>query len=135
MPKIRRYFRAHPNHLLLLDAGGALFTTFVLFVMSVFCSAWVGIPATILEYLSLIACIICLYSTGSCLLVRRKFPTFILIAGLLNILYCVATIGVMYHYRSDLSFYGAAYFIAEVLVIFLLIQLEVKVAAAILNHN
>lgn len=124
---------AHPRILFVIDAAGALLTAFLIGIVWLKFQQYIGMPAAVLKMLAIIAFIIGLYSTGCFLLVKNSWPSFIKAIAIANGLYSVLTLCLLGIYYPVLSIIGIIYFLVEIVIISLLICLEFKVRAAVLQ--
>lgn len=131
MNKLITYFSEKPKTLFLIDSIGACMTAFSLFVIMRPFSAYLGMPATVLSYLSAIAICFGMYSMTCFLFLKTRTAPFIRLISIANILYCVLTTGLLINYAPSLSLLGTIYFSTEILIICLLSYIELRVAAKI----
>lgn len=129
--KLIKQLSAHPKKLFLLDSVGALITAFLLFVVLRNLNEYVGIPETILTFLSLIAACICIYTTACFFVIKANYTTFILGNGFANLLYCILTFGLVLYYHPRLTTFGLVYFVGEITIIVGLVYIEFNVATEI----
>jgi hypothetical protein len=115
-----------PKTLFLIDGLGALLTAFILMAVLKPYHEYIGMPRPVLTWLSLIAVCFCLYSITCSFLVKTNERLFIGIIITANLLYCLLTTGlVLYHY-SNLTVLGVTYFLAEIIVIVVLVFFELN---------
>ena len=122
-----------PRILFLVDSVGALFTTLSLFVVLRTFHELIGMPVSVLTYLSILSAFFCLYSAACFLFLKRYWVPFIWIIGTANFLYCVLTLGLVLVYYSQLSGLGVAYFLGEIMIVGILVYIEFRVAKAIMK--
>lgn len=122
------YFSRKPRTLFLLDGLGAALTTFSLFFILRHYSVYFGMPAPILTYLSVIGLVYCVYSMSCYFLLKDYWTPYLRIIGISNFLYCILTMTLLYSYYNGLTRIGLAYFLAEMLIIALLVYVEIRVA-------
>ncbi len=120
-----------PKTLFLIDSVGALLTTFFLFVVLRNSNEYIGMPITVLTYLSVIAACLCIYSTVCFFYLKGKWTPYIRGISVANLLYCVLTMGLLIVYYPQLKIAGIAYFVLEIVIIFGLVCIELSIAAAI----
>lgn len=125
------YLTNKPKILFLIDALGAMLTTFLLFVVFRNFNEYIGLPKTILSLLSAISMCFCLYSTVCFLYLKTNWTLFIRIISYANLLYCVLTIGQLITYTSIITTLGIIYFSTEGIIVCLLVYIELKVATKI----
>jgi hypothetical protein len=122
------YFSRNPRTLFLLDGLGAVLTTFSLFFVLRNYYDYFGIPANILTYLSVIGLVYCAYSMACYCLLKDYWTPYLRIIGISNFLYCILTTMLLYAYYKGLTRIGLTYFLAEILIIMLLVYIELRVA-------
>lgn len=122
---------AKPRILFLVDGMGALLTTFSLFVVLRTFYEFIGMPVSVLTYLSFISAAFCIYSAACFLFLKRNWATFIMGIGIANLLYCVLTLGLVLVYYQPLTALGIAYFLGEIMIVGVLVYIELHVAMAI----
>ena len=124
-----------PKTLFLIDSLGAVFTGFILFVIMRQHNEYIGMPKTVLTYLSLIAVCFCIYSGACYLFLKDRWTAFIRLIGVANLLYCGLTIGLLIKYYSLLTIIGTTYFLIEILIICGLSYVELNVATEIKKRD
>lgn len=121
-----KHFLREPKNIFLLDSSGALLTTILLYFVLRNFNEFFGLSKNVFELLSMLALIFFIYSINCYFFVKRNWKSFLKIICMANILYCVLTLGIIiYHYQS-ISFFGIAYFLAEIVVITGIVHLEIK---------
>lgn len=122
-----------PKTLFLSDSLGAFFTAFFLFVVMRNLNQYFGMPTTIITYLAITASLFCIYSATCFLFLKECWALCIKSIGIANLLYCGLTIGLLIKYYSSLTVLGTTYFLLELLIIYGLSYIELKVAREINN--
>ena len=124
---MKHYFSKHPNLLFALDAGGALLSATLLYLLLYLHPARFGLALPLVVMLVIIALLLGSYSLFNSLFSKKsvKFRLRTVIAG--NVLYCVLTLCISIIQRQQLKGLGLLYLFLEVLVILVLVQLEIKV--------
>ncbi len=117
--------------LFLIDCVGAFLSAFFLFVIMAQFSKYFGMPKTILTYLAAIAVCFCIYSTACFLFLKRPWSHFIKFIGIVNLLYCTLTLGLLIKYYPLLTKIGTMYFLVEIAIIGMLGYGELHVAKKI----
>lgn len=112
--------------LFLIDAAGACLTALLLSQLLARFESIFGMPVHILYSLTAIAVFFSIYSISCYLLVERNAATFLKLIASANLLYCILTFGLIILHASTLTPFGFAYFIGEIMVIFMLVWLEFK---------
>nr|WP_255737165.1 hypothetical protein [Cognataquiflexum nitidum] len=117
----------------LVDSVGALLTTLSLFVVLRTFYELFGLPVSVLTYLSFISAAFCLYSAACFLFLKGNWVPFIWVIGIANSLYCVLTLGLVLVYFPQLTAFGVAYFLGEIMIVAVLVYIEFLVAMAIMK--
>jgi hypothetical protein len=126
MYELIRKFAQKPKTIFLVDGFGALVTAFLLLVMMSKFEAYFGMPVTALRYLCIIATLFCLYSFACYYWVRNHWQPYLRAISIANTLYCCLTIGLIIYHYSSLTILGIAYFVAESIIICILVYVELK---------
>ena len=121
MEKIINRLLTKPKMLFLTDALGAMLTVFLLFA--------------VLIYLSIIAAVFCIYSSACFFFLKGNWAPFIRAISYANLLYCMLTSGLLLVYYPVLTAPGIAYFLAEIVIVFGLVYIELRVAAAVSQNR
>ncbi|GAB3416145.1 hypothetical protein [Niabella aquatica] len=133
--KIINYLTSKPKTLFLIDGLGAMLTTLLLFVVLRNFNEYFGVSKTILTFLSAISMCFCLYSTACFFFLKANWTPFIRVISYANLLYCVLTVGLVITHNSFISTLGIVYFLAEVIIVCLLVYIELKVATAVKQNR
>jgi hypothetical protein len=120
-----------PRILFLVDSVGALLTTLSLFVVLRTFHELIGMPLSVLTYLSILSACFCLYSAACFLFLKRNWVPFIRVIGIANLLYCVLTMTLVLVYFHQLTAFGIAYFLGEIMIVGFIVYIELQVAKAI----
>ena len=129
--KLINHLIEKPKTLFLIDSLGAVLTGFILFVIMRQLNEYIGMPKTVLTYLSFIAICFCIYSTACFLFLKERWTPFIRLIGVANLLYCALTVGLLIKYHSLLTIIGTICFLIEIVIICGLSYLELNVATEI----
>ena len=129
MASLLQRLTTNPKDFFFVDGIGAWLSAFLLsMVLANFIPVF-GMPLHILTVLALIAGFFAFYSFGCYFFLKHNWRPFLKGIAIANLLYCCFTIGlVLYHY-AKLTFLGVAYFLAEILVISVLIFIEFKLSS------
>ena len=122
------YFSRNPRILFFLDGLGAGLTTCCLFFVMRNYLQYFGMPSNILTSLSIVGLVYCCYSFSCFFLIKENWQLFLRIIAIGNFLYCVSTIILVYLNYSYLTLLGMTYFLAEIIIIVGLLNLEWRVA-------
>jgi hypothetical protein len=128
---IIKHLQEKPKTLFLIDSLGAVLTIFFLFVILRNFNEFFGVPKTTLTYLSVIAACLCIYSTTCFFTLKDNWIPFIRGISIANLLYCIFSVGLIAFNFNLLTIIGAVYFVAEIVVILVLVYVELSVATAI----
>ena len=116
-----------PKQIFLLDSMGALLTASILFSIAIAFPTFLGMPAHILFMLAAIAFTFAVYSFRCFYFISTNWRRYLMAIMIANATYVVATGGLVYHFYNSITLWGLFYFIAEIVVILLLLVLEYKV--------
>jgi hypothetical protein len=125
--KLIRRLAREPRKLFLLDGIGAMVSFFALVLIEEFFSDLFGMPKSTLTFLAGIAVCLFAYSTLCFLLLKKNYAPYSLGITLANSAYCLLTMGLTAYFYSQLTALGVAYFILEIIVIFILVYTEWRV--------
>lgn len=128
MNKIVSHFIRNPKQLFGIDATGAFITVVLLFAVLKKNGLYLGLPDRIVLYLLGISLCIFGYSLLCWLTVTKKQKLFIVVTGIINLLYCLLTFGLIIGYCSEITVLGMFYFCFEIIIIFFLACIELKTA-------
>jgi len=113
----------------LLDCVGALLTALMLALVLARFEPLFGMPSKVLYILAAVACAFATYSGFCYFFVARNWKPYLQLIALANLAYCLATFGLVLHYRHTLSALGWVYFGVEITVIGLLVHRELICAS------
>jgi hypothetical protein len=116
------------KQLFLADGLGAILTATLLSQVLARWPSLFGVPASVLYVLAGIAACFALYSLSCYFMLRERHGFYLRIIATANTLYCLATLGLMVS-LPGISWLGIAYFIGEIIVILLLVNVEFRTAA------
>lgn len=122
------YILERPKRLFLIDGIGAGWTGSVLLFFVGQKPDLFGLPKQEVHLLAAIAFLYSVYSIGCYFLVKSRWRPFIKIIAFANQLYCVATLLLLFSNFSSITALGWGYFSIEIMVIFILSQLELKIS-------
>ena len=113
-PTLIQHLISHPKKLFLLDAAGAVFSAFMLYVVL---KDFSGMPARVLNQLAAIALFCAVYSFSCYAFVKSKWKNFMRFLSVLNGCYCVLTLVLIVIHFTTIHPAGIIYFIAEIAII------------------
>ena len=118
----------------LVDACGALVSAIIIGLVLPRVVSLIGLPIPTLQILAAIALTSAAYSF-SCYWIlppaRRLLATIII--G--NLLYCVLTASILVTRFDEMTMWGILYFVAEILIIFSLVAVELNVFRKMINYH
>ncbi len=128
-------FSAYPRLLFLIDAFGALLSAFLLGIILVKFEYIFGIPIPVLYFLASLPCFFAIYDFFCYFQIKKNPGIYLKIIAMVNIGYCLISLGLaIYHYQS-LSFFGWAYILLEVFIVLFLATIELKTAQYLVKNN
>ena len=119
-------FIEKPKNIFLIDGFGAFLTAFLLFFVLRTFNSFFGLSKITLEYLSILALVLSVYSFSCFLLITNNWKSYLKIICIANILYCILTFAIIIYYYQSISVLGVTYFLGEIIIIFGIILLEIK---------
>jgi len=117
-----------PKNLFLIDALGALISAIMLAVVLVQFEPFFGMPKMTLYYLGAIAGGFVGNSLAGYIRFPKGWRTHLKAIAIFNLLYCAATLGLLFYEYEQLTVWGIAYFAGEILLVITLAIWEWKVA-------
>ncbi len=116
----------NPRKLFLIDGLGALLSAFLLGVVLVELEAVFGIPRPTLYVLALLPCFFAVYDFYCYRKKGADIGPFLKGIAIMNISYCLLSIGLaVYHYQR-ITYFGWAYILIEILIVMTLARLELR---------
>jgi ABC-type long-subunit fatty acid transport system fused permease/ATPase subunit len=131
MNKIVNTFIKKPSLLFLTDAIGAFTTSFLLFVVLRNLDTYFSMPDAILKVLAAVAAVFFIYSISCFFLLKEKWAFFIKIIMVLNMLYCLTTLGILMLNYSALTLFDLLHFLGEIMIISTLVVIEFRTSLAL----
>jgi hypothetical protein len=105
------------KQLFLLDGSGAVLSAFFLGVVLRQLEPIFGMPVDTLTILALLACAFACYSWSCFFLVTNKWPSFLRVIMVVNVLYACLSLFLVYRHFADLTILGVVYFVLELIVL------------------
>lgn len=121
--------RENPKQLFLLDGFGAILSAFLLGVVLVQLESTFGMPREVLYPLALAACGFAIYDFICYFRITKNWKPFLIGIAIINLIYCIISIGLMIQHYPQLTTLGVLYFCGEIVILFVLIGIELKVAS------
>ena len=131
MNKIVDIFIKKPSLLFLTDAIGAFTTSFLLFVVLRNLDTYFSMPDATLKILAAVAAVFFIYSISCFFFLKEKWAFFIRIIMILNMLYCLSTLGLLLLNYSSLTVFDLIHFLGEVMIISALVMIEFRTSQAL----
>lgn len=118
-----------PKILFLIDGIGALVSALFLGVVLVRLEDKIGMPENVLYLLAILPICFAIYSFSCYFFLQRASRLFLKGIAALNLLYAFLTLGLLFLFDHNLTLLGWTYFVAELLVLAVLIFLEIKASS------
>ncbi len=115
-----------PKTIFLIDSAGAFLTAFISFCILRTFNEYIGIPQKVLTVLSIIALVFFFYSFICSIFLKDNWRPFLITIMAANLLYCLLIKWIVIHYSDSITKVGAIYFVAEIIVICILVIFEYK---------
>jgi hypothetical protein len=126
MKQILNKLKRNPKKVFLIDALGALLSFFsFIFVLNPL-ETYFGLPTSTLIVLSVIALGLFFYSFNCFKLIKLNWTPYLKIIIILNSIYTMFSIGLIFFHFNELTFLGVSYFVIEIVVIMLILIVEQK---------
>lgn len=121
-------FIQKPKLLFLIDGAGALLSALLLGVVLVRLESIFGIPPNILYVLAALPCIFAVYDLYCYLKVERQLSSFLKGIAIMNLAYCVLSLGLAYGHRETITSFGWGYILVEIVIVGVLAVIELRAA-------
>ncbi len=118
---------ANPAKLFLLDGLGAVLSTILLWAWVIPFQPSIGMPLETLRIFASIAPVLAVYSL-TCYRLVKNYRPYLTVIATANSAYCLATLVSLLWHRKSMTVLGTAYFLLEILVVSLLVNLEYRAA-------
>jgi len=119
----------NPKRLFLIDGFGALISAFSLGVILVQLEYIFGMPKETLYILAFLPCVFFAYDIFSYLQMNKNQAFNLRVIAILNLLYCFLSLGFAIHHRQNLTSFGWIYFVLEMIIIIILVNIEFQTAS------
>jgi len=119
---------SNPRSLFLIDGLGALVSAFSLGVFLVQFKYAFGMPEKVLYILAVIACVFAINSLSCYFRNIKNWRPYLKAIAIANLLYCCATLFLVFFHYTDLTVLGIAYFLVEIIIIVVLATFELTTA-------
>ena len=117
-------FTLRPRLLFLTDSLGALLTAILLGFVLVRFEGFFGMPREVLYPLSFLAAFYAVYSFSCYWHLPDRWRPFLRAIAVANLGYCCLTTGLVVYFYPQLTHWGVAYFLTEIIVIISLVLIE-----------
>ncbi len=123
---INKYNLDHRN-IFLTDGLGAFFSTILLFGLLANYEDVFGVPKTTIYWLASPAFAFMLYSLSCYFLNIHKWKSYLILIAVANCLYCIFSLGALVWHHNSLTIIGLMYFVGEIAIVYLLINIEWRI--------
>ena len=106
----------NPKRLFLIDFFGAVLSAFLLGIVLVKLESIIGMPSNVLYILAILACGFAVYSFLCYLFVKENWQPFLKIIAIINLSYCLVTMGLVIYFYQEITTLGHIYFILEMII-------------------
>jgi len=130
--EIKKWARANPRKVILIDAFGALLSAFILGVLGLRFQSLFGIPQSALYILAALPCLFFLFDLFCYLKRERRYIRLGLrVIGIANLTYCcLSVIMLIYHWES-LTANAFVYMTLELFIVSVLALLELEISKSV----
>lgn len=115
--------------LLVFDGFGAVLSALLLGMVLVRWQHLIGMPVQVLHIPAAVACLFACFSFASYFKSNDNWRAYLKAIAWGNILYCFATVGLVFYFWSAMTQVGICYFIAEIIVVSSLAIIELRTAS------
>lgn len=113
-----------PRQIFLIDASGALLSALLLWIISLLHSFF-AVPETLFQQLIYVPLVFAFYSFACACINMPNWKPWLSIIAAGNFVYALYALVLAYKYSNELTAWAIIYFVAEALVIFTLVYLEI----------
>ena len=111
----------------LIDSFGASLTAILLFLVLKPFNEYFGMPTEILTILCILALILVIYSFTCFAFSGNNSHKLLKIIIVVNLTYCLLTLGLVIFFYNKLTILGITYFFGEILIICGIVYIEIKI--------
>jgi hypothetical protein len=122
--------KANPYLTFFFDGAGAFVSAVLLLTVVRRMEVFFGMPSQIVLLLGLTACVLMIFSFSCYLFRPKRWHFFLHIISIANGIYACITTVLLFKYVHQLTAFGFAYFIIEILILLVFIIIEQRVAAS-----
>jgi len=116
----------HCRTLFLIDGLGAIISAVMLGIVLPRFEHLIGMPAVVLKGLTIAATMFAIYSLTCYAIQPKRWHIYLRTIGIVNLLYCAVSIGLVIYYYPQLTVLGILSFAVEKIIVFSLAMLEIK---------
>lgn len=117
-----------PRRLFLIDGIGAIVSAVLLGIVLVKFHLFFGIPVQSLYFLAALPCFFAVFDFYCYFKKVKRIGVFLKVIALINISYCVLSIGLAVYHNEEVTYLGWAYILVEIFIVATLAMIELKVA-------
>ncbi len=128
LERVITYFCKYPKLLFLIDGMGAMISAFWLGIIFVSVESLIGIPPSTLYLLAAIPVFFVIFDFYSYQKEKNALRALLKIIAIMNLLYCLLSLGLAFLHRQTITPLGWTYIIVEIILIITLAILELEVA-------
>lgn len=125
----------NPKKLFLIDAFGALLSSFLLGVVLVRFENIFGIPVPVLYFLAILPLAFAVYDFYCFTRVKENIGLFLKSIAYINIYYCFISLGLAFYHFKRITYLGWTYILIEVFIVIALANIEFRTANVSLKKN
>ncbi|MCH2192913.1 hypothetical protein [Kordia sp.] len=133
--KIIQKVENNPKQLFLVDGFGALLSAFLLGFVLVRIKDDIGMPPAILYVLAAIPIVFAIFDLYCYRKEHKRAGIFLKMIAILNIHYCIVSVGFAMYHKETLTSLGWIYIVVEVFIILLLSAIEFTVGKRLTEIN
>jgi len=135
LQKITNQLSSNPRQLFIFDGFGALLSAFLLGVVLVNLEKYFGIPKPTLYFLAFLPILFALYDFYVYKMVKKEFSFYLKIIAIVNLLYCVISIGLAFYHNNLITHLGWIYIVGEIIIVASLAIFELQTASKLISKN
>ena len=121
--------------LFLIDGLGAILSAFLLGIVLVRLEHYFGIPSSTLYVLASIPILFAFYDLYCYNYVKNNLDHFLTTIAVMNITYCVLSLGIVFHHNDEITKWGWIYIVLEITIVLCLAVIEIQVAKHISKQD
>ncbi|MFK8104518.1 MAG: hypothetical protein AB8G15_18485 [Saprospiraceae bacterium] len=116
------------KQLFLLDGVGAIVSAILLGIVLVQLETYFGIPRETLYLLAALPCFFAVYDFYCYFSVEQHLGKYLRGIAIVNLLYCVLSLGLAFYHYQEILYLGWIYIIVEIMIVVALAMIELKAA-------